>query len=503
MTQSLHIVPAAGDDPSAVAAVWSGQCRLLGWEREVVVARRANGVAPSDAVIAHAGGRQVRGSVLEWHGPGAKRTWQLPFEIGARRSGAGEAWATLDGVPIVSARRRGGAPVLVVGLDPADARAEPEIGAVLRRVLIAAAPAAAWLDLRGIVALRMDDPGASASVHLDSWSFEKIGPGDWEELGGVLSRRNARMTIAYTPGWVDDGDPLRGELVVAGMRVRRTPGQVHPSPLVRYRGRDRPSGDYEGEYRAVSELRDRGLCSVELHGYTHVHPETDRWAAAPSKHAKLGWYRELAAENSAAVSARSADAHPVGLGLELFRRHFGGMPTTLVCPGNAYGPDSLRRAHEAGFEAVAADRLAVRDDDRFAWLEIGAVALEHPAHRALDAELPAIACFHDRDLALSGVGWLREGLAAWRVAGASRFTDLRELVSALGLRLSVEPREGRWSLRVSRQRGPRLDRPFGVLVRMPGPTPSRLATTLPDGEVSLEVEPAHEGTARIELPAGV
>ena len=146
-----------------------------------------------------------------------------------------------------------------------------------------------------IVALRMDDPGASASVHLDDWSYEKLDPGLWSEVGDVLEREGARMSVGYTPGWVDDGDRSRGELYVDGSPAERVEGRVHPSPLVRYEGITATSADYSAEFAALAALRDRDVVTIDLHGHTHLRPELERWAHSETAHTKFGWYSRVRA----------------------------------------------------------------------------------------------------------------------------------------------------------------------------------------------------------------
>jgi hypothetical protein len=279
---------------------------------------------------------------------------------------------------------------------------------------------------------------------------------------------------------------------------------VHPSPLVDYRGRRAPSADCQAEFRAVADLCSRGLCTVEMHGYTHVHPELERWARAPTRHQKLGWYRELGPEVAGTLRRKAAGAHPIARGLELFERHFGEPPSVLVCPGNACGPESLERAFALGLEAVAADGLAVRRGGDLAWLP-GVRNAEPDSHgsRSLGALIPAVACFHDRDLAQAGVDWLQRLLARWRSAGADRFIDLRELTSALGLRLALDPAPEGWRLEVVRERGPALRRPFPVLVRAPDRLPAALGVVTPQGPLRLDVESVAGGVSRVLLPAGI
>ena len=114
-----------------------------------------------------------------------------------------------------------------------------------------------------------------------------------------------------------------------------------------------------------------------------------------------------------------------------------------------------------------------------------------------------MACFHDRDLAQAGVDWLRGVLARWRSAGADRFIDLRELTSALGLRLALDPAPDGWRLEVVRERGPALRRPFPVLVRAPDRLPAALRAVTPQGPLRLDVEPVAGGVSRVLLPAGI
>ena len=183
MIGSCH--PIAADrrcDPRALADCWWGQIRLLGWGDSGADGSRVEVANGLGTVLAHPGrGRSVRGRTLEWVGPGERRAWELPVVVAARGVAGDAVWATLEGAPIVARRQLRGLPAIVCGLDPADVPAAPELGAILRLALLASRPAAAWLDLDGIVALRMDDPGASASVHLDPWNYEKLDP---EDMGG-------------------------------------------------------------------------------------------------------------------------------------------------------------------------------------------------------------------------------------------------------------------------------------------------------------------------------
>ena len=283
-------------------------------------------------------------------------------------------------------------------------------------------------DLAATVALRMDDPGTSASVHLDPWRYEKLDPELWREVGDILEREGATMSVGYTPGWVDDGDAGRGELFVGGEAVERAGGRVHPSAHVRYAGLTTTSGDYTAEFAALAELRDRGLVSIDLHGYTHVRPELERWARSPTAHTKQGWWREIAPEVGGLMAATAPDERPVARGMRLLRELTGETPTVLLCPQNACAEIAFADAFANGFATVVDRTLSVRGRDGFERpMPVENVAFHHPEQLA--SPLPVVAAFHDRDLALNGPQWLAAGLARWRAAGARRFVDVATLAA--------------------------------------------------------------------------
>jgi hypothetical protein len=444
------------------------------------------------------------GRTLAWVGPGTARTWELDRPVtGFSVRGPGPCLATLDGQPVLVA---GAGAELISGLDPDDADEAPGVRAVLRRGLLAVRASEAWFDLEGVVALRMDDPGASVSVHLDGWSYEKAEPRVWEEVGDFLEREGARMSIGYTPGWVDDGDPGRGELLVDGAAVDRAPGRVYPSWLVEYRGQTTSSGDFTAEFAAMQELRRRGVASIELHGYAHVRPERERWAQAPTAHAKVGWYRELGPEVTGLLASLPYDEHPVSLGHALLSEGLGSAPTALLCPGNACSDEVADHAFGLGLEVVAARSPALPnlgDLSGFVWLrEVPDIPLVWPPDEALASGAPLIGSFHDRDVALGGVGWLEDRLREWRGAGARRFVDIAELTSMLGLALELVESDRGWRLRVERVQGPPLPRATPACLRGTA-IPAKLELTSGSGSEAVAAEQIADGLWQVEVPPGV
>jgi hypothetical protein len=525
-----------GVRPDCVDALdWLTLCRLIGWSVEVraaallkstdligrqVVIQLAGDLQPPAfdpeqqvLVVRPARGTPLDGRFLAWTGPGPAQVWTLAAALPAHALAArpeDEVWATLDGAPTIIARRHGRRIDALVGLDASAARrVVGAASAVLKRLLAFGAPApVAWLDFKGALVLRMDDPGASANVHLRPWSYAKLREGQWREIARDLSLRGGRMTIGYTPGWVDDGDPSRGDLVVAGQVVDRVPGEIHPSPLVRYvdRAGNAPGtiNDHESEFRGIQAFRAAGVGDVELHGHTHLYPDAASWACASDRYVEVGWYRELGFEAAAALAARPAGQHPLALGVASLRHHFAITPTTLICPGHAWTPATLERALALDFELVATDGLAVRDRGRFCWCcGVSTSYLDAPAASHFDAELPVVAYFHDREPAVFGTSWVRDRIDEWRAAGARRLIDLRELAAALALHPRLEWSSGAWQLRVERRRPVGLPRPLELMLRFPGTPPDELAAVMPGSISRLRVQSLGGGLARTVLPADV
>ena len=469
---------------------WAEHLALLGWEAEI---------AASGPEVRMARGRSVTGTRLDWCGPGEPRTWDLDAALDARRTYGGEAWIRLDGVPVASRARLAGRSLLRVGLRSAGS---PAAAAALRRLLVAAAQPCAWLDLRGVVVLRMDDPGSSSSVHLEGWRFEGLGEEDYAALGEVARRHDARISIGFTPAWVDEGDADGSELTVDGVPAERVAGAIHPSVLVRYRARDGLGADGAAQYRGIEALRREGLASVDLHGFTHLHPDRERWAAAESRGRKVGWFKEFAPENVDPWAKVPEDR--VASGLRMLAERFDEPPVALICPGHAWTPAVVDDAFRQGLQMVCASWFGVRNGAGFMELSgVASAALEWSPDRFLANEAPVIAWFHDRDIALHGVEWLDRALERWRSAGATRFCDLDELARALGLRMRLRRDGGGWGLEVARVSGGPLVRPFPVSLRFAGSPPETIAIETADSAFDAEVTDRDRWAARVMLPAGV
>jgi hypothetical protein len=478
----------------------------------LLIVARAGGAPGQFARFARAarGSRGVGGRSLGWRGPGGERSWHCrrPLEAGVLDLSEGATvWATLDGAPVIAARSIGRGTVATLGFHPSEVRDRDGAGtALLRHLLIwgAGAPVA-WHELEGSLVLRMDDAGGAQNVHLRSWSYTKLTEPAWAAIGADLRRRNGRLSIGYISGWVDDGDPARGTLEVAGQPVERVRGRVHPSPLVTYRDRTGLAtvNDYQAEYRGIQALRAQGLADVELHGYTHMYPEPAVWAKAPDRFEAMSWYRELGRAAERIIAGLPPDQRPLALGVDAMRRHFGVLPTTVIFPGDEFTNAPVERALRLGLRLVSSYYLALRDRDRFCWTQhVCAPYLDEEDAAWFDAGLPAVGYFHDQDLAAHGPGWLGACLDRWHAAGARRLLDFRELAGIVGRCLTLEEDGSGARLLCESDAAPELVRPLTVGMRWPGHRlPGRVSARLDGLELSLAVEGLAGGLARVILPA--
>jgi hypothetical protein len=359
--------------------------------------------------------------------------------------------------------------------------------------------------LERTLVLRMDDPGSSENVHHRIYSHAKLDEAGWASVGADLRRHDARLSLGYVTGWVDDGDARRGTLLVDGSEPPRIAGAIHPSPVVQYRqhGGTGMRHDYTAEFRGIQKLREGGLAEVELHGHTHIHPDTVAWATAPDRHEDAQWFRELGAAAAGTIAAASPGQHPLDLAMTAMHKYFGVRPTTLISPGDQWTNAVLTRALQLGLQLVSSYYLALRDAQRFWWAQhVCAPYLDRPEPAWFDAGLPVVGYFHDFDLCVNGVDWFSRWLDAWASIGAKRIIDLRELAAVLGRRLHLEERENTLHVHAASEGAPLLVRPLRVAVRLDERNAHSHITVVSDGhELSLPVEPTQTGIGRLSVPA--
>jgi len=237
-----------------------------------------------------------------------------------------------------------------------------------------------------------------------------------------------------------------------------------------------------------------------LHGYTHIHPDGETWAAAADRYESVWWYRELGRPASAVIAGRPADQHPLALGIAALQRFFDTTPSTLICPGEQWTNAVLQRALELDLQLVGSYYLAVRDGDRFCWSQhVCAPYLDQPDAAWFDAGLPVVGYFRDFDIVRNAVEWFDRCLTAWQGQGATRFIDYRELAAALSRRLTVEERAGELHLHVTTVGRLDLVRPLRILVRPSHAMPFKIRASVNERQASLLVKGVTDGVANVEL----
>jgi len=463
----------------------------------LVIMRAATSQKTLSDLCTEAQAAPVTGRALLWRGPGAEQKWHCRKPLAARPlrlTDDHHIWATLDGAPISVARRFRCGVIVALGFHPSEARdSDGAASALLQQLLISGSHVpAAWFDWRNTMVLRMDDPGGAQNVHSQSWSHRKLSEADWQAIGIELSRRNAKLSLAYIAGWVDDGDTARGKLLLNGSDVgERVAGAIYDSPLVVYDDlRGHAPGtrhDYTAEYRGIQKLSRAGLSEVELHGYTHMHPDTKQWADSGDRYQSVNWFRELGRDAARYLDSRDPGSHPLAQALARFKKYFAVKPTTLVAPGEAFDEAAQIKALDLGVELFGSYYLGIRYDNRFCWTQhVCSPYLNEPDGAWLDSGLPIVGYFHDRDLALNGIEWLSSALDRWQELGVERLIDYRELAASATRTLQVQERDG--SLRIVVRSVGRRDLPRPKNILLSGPKYS-CATVVIDGiEVAATIE---------------
>lgn len=345
---------------------------------------------------------------------------------------------------------RGRGKLVILADNPSDLRDQSDIitQVILHMFFYTGEVPMAWRDWSNTLILRMDDPGSSETVHNNRYTKPKLGMAEWNELNQELLHQNARMSIGYVIGWVDDGDEVLGELSIDDRPVRRTPGKVYPSPLVRYSSEAKDQVyDYTDEYNAIQHMRQSSTVEVEMHGYTHIYPDRLSWISAEDRHTNESWYREFGSDAMKFIKQNRETEHPIDASLNYFLSYFGIKPTTLISPGEVFTHEVLLKALDEGLMLVSSYYLAFRDDGRFCWSQhICAPYLDTADEKWFDGCLPVVGTFHDFDIAEHGVSWFPEQLARWKQAGAKRVIDFCEVSALLNLYTELQTEDGEITL---------------------------------------------------------
>jgi hypothetical protein len=253
-------------------------------------------------------------------------------------------------------------------------------------------------DLRGVLVLRLDDPGASVRRLLRPWRHDDVAPGAWEAMWSYLRAWDGRVSLFCCPGWVEPDGTVRESREVV-----------------------------PGEWAELDAAVAGGLADLECHGFTHVDPDLGEWLRAPDRLDEPGWFRELwpplraeqpsweeQAERIAQWQARCGDA------------------TTLVAPGEGWGDQTLEAARRRGLRLFCSWGICRLDFPVPTWSRgVGSPYLDEADPRWFASGLPVVGYWHDRDMAVHGPEWVPRWLDRWREAGARRLWAFADLARVL------------------------------------------------------------------------
>jgi hypothetical protein len=254
-------------------------------------------------------------------------------------------------------------------------------------------------DLRGVLVLRLDDPGAAVKEHLRGWTHRPVQTSAWEALWSALEGFG-RASVFCCPGFV------RADGTVVDSRVA-----------------------LPAEWAALDVGVARRLIELECHGYTHMHPDTDAWAAADDRHDDERWFRELWPP----LLGREPSVRAQAERLRSWQRAVGARGTALVAPGEEWGLNTLAAARNCGFRLFNSWGVCFLDRAVPTWTTgVGSPYLDQADPSWFADGLPQIGYWHDRDMALHGPRWVGKQLEGWRDCGATRAWSFADLARAYG-----------------------------------------------------------------------
>lgn len=275
----------------------------------------------------------------------------------------------------------------------------PPTGEATLRLLAAALGAVVVPDLRGVLVLRLDDPGAAVKVHLRSWAHPAVSAEAWAALWTAAGTAG-RLSVFCCSGWVDDDGTVLDSRAA--------------SPE---------------EWGHLDEGVARGIASLECHGWTHMHPDAAAWAGATDRHDEVAWFRELWPPTVTAEPSVDAQAER----LRLWQETVGATGTTLVAPGEAWGLNTLAAARRRRLRLFNSWAICFLDSAMPTWSTgVGSPYLDQAAPEWYADCLPQVGYWHDRDMAIHGPSWVPDQLAAWRDCGVKALWSFADLVDAYG-----------------------------------------------------------------------
>jgi hypothetical protein len=263
-------------------------------------------------------------------------------------------------------------------------------------------------DLRGVLVLRLDDPGGVTGTYLRPWAHPPVPSEAWAALWSNVGEIG-RLSVFCSPAWVDEDGALR-------------PSRAAQPDV----------------WAALDQGVASGVADLECHGFTHLHPDRASWARAPDRFESKDWYREMWPPRERVEPSVESQEEIVSAWQAAC-----GRATTIAAPGDRWGPNTIEAARRQGLQLFSSSGVCRLSLPVPTWSEgIGTHPLSEVPERPFAEGLPQVAFWHDRDMALNSPRWAREHITRWREAGATRAWAFADLAKAYGTEIDASVVDG-------------------------------------------------------------
>lgn len=199
-----------------------------------------------------------------------------------------------------------------------------------------------------------------------------------------------------------------------------------------------------------------------------MHPDREAWKKATDKYENKMWFREFSKSSINFINSRPEEEHPLHSGIEAFQKNFQSLPTTLICPGEEFTNDVLKKAMQAGLRLVSSYYLGMRIGHQLCWNQyVCSPYLDLADPHWFEQELPVVGYFHDFDLSTHGINWFAQHLDAWQQAGAKFFIDFREFANILSHSISISESGGQYRLNLLSENNLPFIKPVRIGIHIP------------------------------------
>jgi len=333
--------------------------------------------------------------------------------------------------------------------------------------------------------LRMDDPGSSHRIWLNSPKYDSIDYdipfSKWMDIIKILKKQNAKMSIMYTPIFVDDGEENLGKLFYEGKEVlKRKCGNQFLSKEIMYIKKNPPViFDFKKSYEAIKYGLRVKVFEIQLHGYSHLTENINEWCNSGDKKTNVLWLSEY----YDAINKKEIDFNEQKKRLkdsyEIIEKLFGKYPDIFSPPAHFYSDKTLEALqligipfmHSLVFYKISPEKIIEMDEIKSAWahISIGARA------NLIKVGYPVVLGFHDWDFKKHSTNWFNDYLNDWKRKGIKNFISFSEFTKYLNISINSFQRgkyiEGTLTINKDKKNNPESnyyqENNFELMIRIP------------------------------------